>query len=289
MGADDAGEVLLAAEGAAGLGLDDAALFLGQAEDQRERVDEVVGALHGAGDGDRFQRAVGRAEGFGDDAVVFDVELLLRAGAVLAFDDEVGGGEGGLELGGRAVLHEEGLEGVRLVMVRVIAVPDDSGLVAGGARFGVFDGEDAGKFLVGDVDGLDGGGQDGLVGVREKQDGFGWVVDGSAARQGWSLARWTMVFSPGMSAAVTMVNWDQSMRGRKVMEVMRPRAMVERTVAPYHMPGRVMSSTYWARPVTLARPSLRMGDVPTMGPGSGIGVRRSRVSNKDRAKRRAWE
>ena len=27
---------------------------------------------------------------FGDDAVVFDVELLLRAGAVLAFDDEVG-------------------------------------------------------------------------------------------------------------------------------------------------------------------------------------------------------
>ena len=59
----------------------------------------------------------------------------------------------------------------------------------------------------------------------------------------------------------------------KVMEAMRPRAMVERTVAPYHMPGRVMSSTYWARPVTLARPSLRMGDVPRMGPGSGIGVR----------------
>ena len=35
----------------------------------------------------------GRAWYFGDDAVVFDVELLLCAGAVLAFDDEVGGGE----------------------------------------------------------------------------------------------------------------------------------------------------------------------------------------------------
>src|ERR1035441_1216858 len=98
-----------------------------------------------------------------------------------------------------------------------------------------------------------------------------------------------MVFLPGMSAAVTMVNWDQSMAGEKAMEVMRPRAMVERTVAPCHMPGRLMSSTYRARPVTLARPSLRMGDAPTMGPRSGIGVRRFRISNEDRGKRRAWE
>jgi hypothetical protein len=37
--------------------------------------------------------------GFGDDAVVLDVELFLRAGAVLAFDDEVGGGEDGFESG----------------------------------------------------------------------------------------------------------------------------------------------------------------------------------------------
>src|ERR1700678_3389230 len=94
----------------------------------------------------------------------------------------------------------------------------------------------------------------------------GWLMC-SAVRQGWSLVRWTMVFSPGMSVAVTMVNSDQSMVGSNVMEVMGPRAMVERTVAPYHMPGRVMSSTYWARPRTLARPSLRMGDVPTMGAG----------------------
>jgi hypothetical protein len=57
------------------------------------------------------------ARRLGDDAVVLDVELLLRAGAVLAFDDEVGGGEDGFEGGVVAaavvaLLHQEGLEGV---------------------------------------------------------------------------------------------------------------------------------------------------------------------------------
>src|SRR5258705_7118737 len=99
-----------------------------------------------------------------------------------------------------------------------------------------------------------------------------WVT----ARQGWSLVRWTMVFSPGMSAAETMVNSCQGMDGSKLIEVMRPRGIVLRTVAPNHMPGRVMSSTYWARPRTLAAPSLRGGDWPTiwgvlaMGLGSRI-------------------
>ena len=46
--ADDGGEVFLAAEGSAGLGLDDAALFGGEVEDELERVDEVEGALHRA-------------------------------------------------------------------------------------------------------------------------------------------------------------------------------------------------------------------------------------------------
>jgi hypothetical protein len=60
--ADDGREVFLAAEGSAGLGLDDAAFFGGQVEDEFERVDEVVGALHAAGDGDGFERAIGRAK-----------------------------------------------------------------------------------------------------------------------------------------------------------------------------------------------------------------------------------
>ena len=87
-----------------------------------------------------------------------------------------------------------------------------------------------------------------------------------------------MKFSPGISFAVTMVNFDQSIAGANRMDRMRPRGMEERTVAPYHIPGRVISSTYSARPVTLARPSLRMGEVPMSGAaldvdgGSGMAI-----------------
>ncbi len=111
--ADDGGEVFLAAEGSAGFGLDDAALFCGEVEDQFECVDEVEGALHGAADGDSGFRIV-----FGDDSVVLDVELFLGSGAVLAFDDEVRGlpdlfGDGGLVL-----LHQVSLEGVGVARLR---------------------------------------------------------------------------------------------------------------------------------------------------------------------------
>src|SRR5215469_11030731 len=82
-----------------------------------------------------------------------------------------------------------------------------------------------------------------------------------------------MVFSPGMSAAETMVNSCQAMEGSKVMEVMRPRGMVLRTVAPNHMSGRLMSSTYWVRPRTLAAPSLRGGEWPTIWGVLAIGGR----------------
>ena len=171
MAADDGGEVFLAAEGSAGFGLDDAALFFGEVEDELERVDEVVGALHGALDGDSVVGVV-----LGDDAVVFDVELLLCAGAVLAFYDVVGGGEDLVEVGCCAGLHEVGLEDVFLrgvVGVVLSGLPDGGGV--GG--FGLFDGEDAGEFFVGDFDGGDGGGEDGAVGVREEEDGFVGVVD----------------------------------------------------------------------------------------------------------------
>ena len=53
-------------------------------------MNEIVGTLHGAGDGDGIEAAVGGPEGFGDDTVVLDVELLLRASAILFFDYEVG-------------------------------------------------------------------------------------------------------------------------------------------------------------------------------------------------------
>src|ERR1700722_9310727 len=83
---DYAGEVLLAAEGSAGFGLDDAALFGWEVEDQFECVDEVVRALQRASYCYTFGLGV-----FGYDSVVLDIELLLGSGAVLAFDDVVGG------------------------------------------------------------------------------------------------------------------------------------------------------------------------------------------------------
>src|SRR5438105_4889331 len=97
----------------------------------------------------------------------------------------------------------------------------------------------------------------------------GWLMY-PVARQGWSVVRWTMQFWPGISAAVRITNSDQSIAGSNVMDLIRPRAIVDRTVAPYHIPGSEISSTYWARPVTLARPSLRIGEVPRIGTGSGI-------------------
>ncbi len=98
MRADDGGEIFFAAEGSAGLGLDDLALVLGEGEDVLEGVDEVVGALHGALDLDLYDLAV-FDDGLADDSVVLDVELLLGSGAVLAFYDVVGlcpdlGGDG---------------------------------------------------------------------------------------------------------------------------------------------------------------------------------------------------
>jgi hypothetical protein len=161
--ADDAGEVLFAAEGSAGFGLDDAALFGGEVEDEREGVDEVEGALHRTADGDAFGRGV-----FGDDAVVLDVELLLGSGAVLPFDDEVGGLPDLFRDGGLVLLHQVGLEGVGLFAFS----PDDLFFF-----FGLFDGVDGGEFFVGDVDGGYGGGKQDPVGVGEEEDGLFGVVD----------------------------------------------------------------------------------------------------------------
>ena len=64
-----------------------------QAEQPGERLVDVVRALHRAPDGDAVLVV-------GDGAACrwLDVELLLRAGLVLAFDDDGGGGEGGVDV-----------------------------------------------------------------------------------------------------------------------------------------------------------------------------------------------
>ena len=183
VGADDGGEVFLAAEGAAGLGLDDAALFGREIEDEGEGVDKVEGALHAALDGDGVECSFRGEVRFGDHAVGLDVELLLGSGAVLAFEDEVGVLP---DLGrglAAVLLHEVGFEGVGVGAVLV--APDDVGVVAGvGGAFGVFDGEDAGEFVVGDVDGAEGGEECGFGGVGEKEDGLFGVIDVGVSEAG---------------------------------------------------------------------------------------------------------
>jgi hypothetical protein len=76
--------LLLASESAAGLGLDDPHLFVGQPEKDLQRAVNVVRALERAVHGDA---AVLR---HGDHAVGFDVELFLVPGTVLSLDDDLG-------------------------------------------------------------------------------------------------------------------------------------------------------------------------------------------------------
>src|SRR5256885_887032 len=72
-------------------------------------------------------------------------------------------------------------------------------------------------------------------------------------------------FFPGMSFADTITNSSQAIPGPNVIRLILPRGISLRTVAPYNMFGRTISSTYCAWPVTLSRPSFRGTDTPTMG------------------------
>ncbi len=89
---DHGGVLLLAAESAAGLGLDDADLLLRQVEEHPEGPVDVVRTLERAVNGDP---AVLRDR---DDAVRLDVELLLQPDAVLPLDDAVRLGEAAAEV-----------------------------------------------------------------------------------------------------------------------------------------------------------------------------------------------
>jgi hypothetical protein len=78
---DDRGILLLAAEAAAGLHLNNSNLLCWHLEERQERLLDVIRALHRAPDGDAIDRI-----GDGEHAVRLDVELLLGARLVLAFD-----------------------------------------------------------------------------------------------------------------------------------------------------------------------------------------------------------
>ena len=189
--------------------------------------------------------------GHGDHRVVLDVELLLVADAVLALDDEVGGGERRVD--------------VRRASMRYAANAwsDASGSKAGGS--GVVRGRArrrASRSVAGRV----------RRGAPAARRGAG-SPRRSGTRIGWSALIELTMFSPGMSAAVTTTTFDQSKPGSRSRATKVACASVERIVAPYQAPGTTMSSVYSAVPVSLAGPSRRSGAAGRARPGTIVSGR----------------
>ncbi len=98
------GVLLLAAEPAAGLGLDDLGAVVVEEQRALHRLVDVVRALERAVDRDAAIRP-----GHGDHRVVLDVELLLVTDPVLALDDEIGAGHGRIDVSGDELVVGEDL------------------------------------------------------------------------------------------------------------------------------------------------------------------------------------
>lgn len=82
MGSEDGGIILLPAKGSARLSLNDAHLFFRQIKDGQKRFVHVERTLQRAPNGD-----AGFAFPLGDDAVVLNVQMFLRAGSVFSFNN----------------------------------------------------------------------------------------------------------------------------------------------------------------------------------------------------------
>ncbi len=237
----DGREVLLSAEAAASLRLGDDSLCVTQVERALERRVDVVGALHGTGDGDAAVRPW-----LGDHGLVLDVELLLVADAVLARDDERGLREGSLGVAAADLIGGE-------LLCRVERVEDRRQRL--GARLMR---RLASRRVA-------------LSGAARSATGSAWWRMMSAARAGMSSWMELTMFSPGISAAVMTTTFDQSKSGSSSSPSRRACASVERMVAPYQAPGNTRSSVYLASPVSLPGPSRRSG-AGVASPSTGAAV-----------------
>ena len=163
---------LFAAERSAGLGLQDADLFVGKIEGNFKGSLDVERALHGPDNGDAFNVTFRVFSDFGEHTVSLDIKLLLGAGLVLAFDDKVGLREGCVDL---AMFEVEMLEDVSCLAF----APDDLFFCQA-----VFHGEDGGKRIVGDLDGGYRNGEAFAVGVGKEKNGLFGMVDLFFGEQG---------------------------------------------------------------------------------------------------------
>jgi hypothetical protein len=124
MGGDHARILFLAAEAAARLGLDDADVLDRAAEQHLERLQDVVGTL------ERAIEREPRALRHGDDAVRLDVDVLLGAGRVRAFDHHVRAREAALQiplLDQDVLEHLLGALGIEERLLALVVDPDACG------------------------------------------------------------------------------------------------------------------------------------------------------------------
>jgi len=99
--------------------------------------------------------------------------------------------------------------------------------------------------------------EDAGSGVCQQKDGFFGMIHDSVGEARLIVGDQCDNVFAGISLAVTTTNSCQAIPGPNLMFVILPRGNWLRTVAPYSMPGSVISSTYCACPVTCSYPSLR--------------------------------
>ena len=150
MAGEDRRIIFLAAERAAGFSLDHAHLVVRQIEYTAQRLEHVVGTLQRAPHRDSVFCAV-----LGNDALVLDIEMFLRAGAIFPFDNMRGAGPRGVYV---ALFQQKTLE-------QIVCAPHDLLL-----PLTLLDGEDGRQWFVLDIHRAERFAQLVLIGMREKKD-----------------------------------------------------------------------------------------------------------------------
>ncbi len=142
--------------------------------------------MHGATYADVSDLARSILVALGNNAIVLDVELLLRACSVFAFDDEVSlfkcFGQTFFGILRVAGVHQILLEAVGC-STSIASWPDDAlDIVVLDSRFGLFNGEHAGKFVVLDPNAANCSDESCLVRVSKQKDWLFRMIDPSIGK-----------------------------------------------------------------------------------------------------------
>ena len=150
MAGEDGGIIFLATERAAGFSLDDAHLVFRQVEDAAQCFENVVGALQRTPHRDSVLCAV-----LGNDALVLDIQVFLRAGAIFTFNDVRSMSPCGIRI---AFFQQKTLE-------QIVRAPHDQVL-----PLTLLNGEEVRQRIVLDLHRAEGFAQFVLIGMREEKN-----------------------------------------------------------------------------------------------------------------------